>query len=457
MTPSSVAGFMAALFSPLHAPVRLLDAGAGIGLLSSAFLKQFPAKDVSIEAWEIDPQLCAYLTRTLEGRHAQVHASDFIEDAVWNVTMHTGTRFTHAILNPPYRKIGSASRHRLMLRQAGIETVNLYTAFLALAIFLMDEGGEIVAIVPRSFCNGAYYKPFRELLFSHCALSHIHVFDARDEAFRDDAVLQENVIIKLVRNGAQGDVVVSESRDGTFGDYRERRLSFDQIVHKDDSERYIHIPSNPALRSKSLLFVNKLSEIGLQVSTGAVVDFRVRDYCLAEQIEGSVPLFYPHHFSRGAQALSKIQKKPNAILLHPETRKWLMPRGYYVITKRFTTKEERRRVVAYVVDPEKIPHPFYGFENHLNVYHLHKQGIDRDTAYGLALFLNSTVVDNNFRLFSGHTQVNATDLRQMRYPSREQLIALGHRVGDSQMSQAEIDQLIKEAEQHAGSEGPQNS
>jgi adenine-specific DNA-methyltransferase len=153
-------------------------------------------------------------------------------------------------------------------------------------------------------------------------------------------------------------------------------------------------------------------------------------------------LFYPHHFSHGPQALSKIQKKPNAILLHEDTRKWLVPRGYYVVTKRFTSKEERRRVVAYVVDPEQNPAPFYGFENHLNVYHLNKQGIDRDIAYGLALFLNSTVVDNNFRLFSGHTQVNATDLRQMRYPSREQLQALGHFAGETLKSQTEIDQSI---------------
>ncbi len=435
MTPSSVARFMASLFSPMDSPAHLLDAGAGIGSLSAAFLGQFPSKDTSIEAWEIDPQLCAYLSRTLEGHRALIHCTDFVEDAVWNVTMHTGARFTHAILNPPYKKIGSASRHRLMLRQAGIETVNLYTAFLALAILLMEDGGEIVAIIPRSFCNGAYYKPFRELLFSHCALAHIHIFEARDKAFRDDDVLQENVIIKLVRNGAQSEAVISESHDGTFSDYQEQRLPFEQIVRKGDPERYIYIPSGPARRTSSALFVHKLSEIGLQVSTGAVVDFRVRDYCRAEQGEGTVPLFYPHHFSQRLQALSKIQKKPNAILLQENTRKWLVPRGYYVVTKRFTSKEERRRVVAYVVDPEKNPAPFYGFENHLNVYHLNKQGIDRDTAYGLALFLNSTVVDSNFRLFSGHTQVNATDLRQMRYPSREQLQMLGRFAGETPKSQ----------------------
>jgi adenine-specific DNA-methyltransferase len=46
-------------------------------------------------------------------------------------------------------------------------------------------------------------------------------------------------------------------------------------------------------------------------------------------------------------------------------------------------------------------------------------------AHGLAVFLSTTAVDENFRRFSGHTQVNATDLKLMKYPSREALIALG--------------------------------
>src|SRR5439155_3433594 len=90
---------------------------------------------------------------------------DFIQDAVYQIKLGTkGQGFTHAILNPPYKKINSDSIHRALLRTAGLETVNLYTAFLGLAIELMSEGGEIVAIIPRSFCNGLYYKPFREWL-----------------------------------------------------------------------------------------------------------------------------------------------------------------------------------------------------------------------------------------------------------------------------------------------------
>ncbi len=72
--------------------------------------------------------------------------------------------------------------------------------------------------------------------------------------------------------------------------------------------------------------------------------------------------------------------------------------------------------------------------------------MDAETARGLTVFLNSTILDDHFRVFSGHTQVNATDLRNMRYPSREQLRKLGLRANDQPHSQETIDRLIEEME-----------
>ncbi|MBI3343598.1 MAG: Eco57I restriction-modification methylase domain-containing protein [Gammaproteobacteria bacterium] len=452
MTPAAIATFMTSLFSATTKTIHLLDAGAGVGSLTSAFLDRFQSSTALVEAWEIDPLLKMHLADMLAsyaraGLASTIHNSDFIEDAVWNISMEGGQRFTHAILNPPYRKIKSDSKYRYLLRDVGIETVNLYTAFLALAILLMEEDGEIVAIVPRSFCNGTYYRPFREQLLQSCAIEHIHVFEARNKAFSDDDVLQENIIVKLKKAGTQGAVTVSESHDATFSDYHARALPFGRIVKDGDAERFIHIPvlANAGDGTHGL-FSHSLKELGIEVCTGPVVDFRLRGHCRPEPDPGTVPLIYAHHFSDGKLVYPKTHKKPNAILLAEETRKWLMPKGFYVLTKRFSSKEERRRVVAFVIDPNELPAPFYGFENHLNVFHIAKHGMDKETALGMALFLNSTVVDSHFRVFSGHTQVNATDLRQMRYPSHEQLLELGRLATAEARDQAAIDRLIKEVE-----------
>jgi adenine-specific DNA-methyltransferase len=59
------------------------------------------------------------------------------------------------------------------------------------------------------------------------------------------------------------------------------------------------------------------------------------------------------------------------------------------------------------------------------------------------MFLNSTAVDQYFRQFSGHTQVNATDLRGLHYPTLEQLEKVGRRMGGELPSQEEIDGIVE--------------
>ena len=119
-------------------------------------------------------------------------------------------------------------------------------------------------------------------------------------------------------------------------------------------------------------------------------------------------------------------KKPNAIDYCDKTKKWLYPNGFYTVVRRFSSKEEKQRIVASVVEPDRFgEEKFLGFENHLNVFHADKNGIPEVLARGLAIFLNSRAVDDTFRRFSGHTQVNASDLRMMKYPARKKLMQLG--------------------------------
>ena len=442
MTPSCVADFMAGLFTRWDLPeLRLLDAGAGVGSLTAAFLDTWLARSephacARVTTYELDPIMRRFLAATLArytdtaraSRHplnTAIVPEDFIAHGIQQ--LHLGTRYTHAILNPPYGKIGAASATRHQLRTIGIETVNLYTAFLALAITLLEPGGELVAIVPRSFCNGAYYKPFRAWMQRHAALTHLHLFERRDRAFQDDDVLQENIIVRWVRDAPHTDVQISWSSDASFADLQRRSHPHAVIVKPGDPEGFIHIPlhAQDASLPASPLFACTLEELGLTVSTGPVVDFRLKQHIRQAPDADTVPLLYPQHFAGGGLRYPGTGKKPSAIVLNDETRRWLLPSGWYVITKRFTSKEERRRVVAHVIDPAALPTAWLGLENHINVFHRGKQGIDPDLAHGLATFLNTTRVDDHFRVFSGHTQVNATDLRTLRYPTRELLLRLG--------------------------------
>ena len=86
-----------------------------------------------------------------------------------------------------------------------------------------------------------------------------------------------------------------------------------------------------------------------------------------------------------------------------------------------------------------------GIENHLNYYHALDQGMNPNLARGLAAFLNSTLFDRYFRQFSGHTQINATDLRRIKYPDRDTLIKLGMEIGDNNLEQNQLDHLVHQS------------
>ena len=463
LTPARTAQYMARLFNPTTSGVcRLLDPGAGIGSLSSAFLERCISGDltfdkVEITAFELDELLHQELENTFASYAERVPLAyeiiggDFIEEAVNRIQFGNGNSFSHAILNPPYKKINSHSRHRLLLRQAGIETVNLYSAFVALVLALMVPGGQLVAIIPRSFCNGPYYRPFRNFLLGRAAIRHMHLFESRNKAFKDDDVLQENIIIMLERDGQQGDVKVTTSTDDSFADLATHVHPFDRIVFPADPERFIHVPTSLERNAIELSAAIRysLEDIGIQVSTGPVVDFRLKDHLRGMPGPGTVPLLYPGHFKGQSTEWPKTDmKKPNAIHRNVETEKWLFPTGFYCVVRRFSSKEERRRIMASVVQPDAFSDTeMLGFENHLNVFHEGKHGLPEALVRGLVVFLNTTGVDENFRRFNGHTQVNATDLKLMKYPSREVLIALGEKAKGLSNDQQTIDELVQELQQ----------
>ena len=455
MTPSSIAAFMAFLFPKVSGEFHLLDAGAGEGSLTCAFFDALRASESPIPLGEVSLfELDAAMAQRLELNTAQavgvmpikrhVLHTDFIEHAAMLV-LRKQRPFTHAILNPPYKKISSSSPHRFFLRDVGIETVNLYSAFIALAVALLQPGGTLVAIIPRSFCNGPYYKPFREFILRHTAIRHIHLFTSRTDAFKGDKVLQENVIIMLERDAEQSDIYISTSTNGDMDDYGKARYSFADIVRPGAPEKFIHIPGAEGKTELPPLANASLASLGIEVSTGPVVDFRLKEYLRGMPQGDDAPLLYPGHFNGTPEWPKAGFKKPNAMAHCPETMKWLYPNGYYVIVRRLSSKEEKRRIVAHLVDPAYFPEkPFLGFENHLNVFHRRKKGLDNNLAHGLVIYLNSRFIDTLFRCFNGHTQVNATDLRALPYPSTKILTELGvWAIGQKKLSQESIDEHLE--------------
>lgn len=453
MTPASVARLLASMFSNLDGELHVLDAGAGVGSLSAALieraLEKFQPSSITTHAWEIEDVLVEHQKLSIsecanDCRNKnveldwQIHKEDFISAAVSIINARSRgqdtPKFNKAILNPPYLKIAANGDERAALRSVGVETGNLYSCFVSLALMLLEDGGELVAITPRSFCNGPYFKDFRRVLLDGNALCKIHVFDSRNKAFKGDKVLQENVIFHI-RKGQQQQSVDISSSSCADNDIKVRTASFDEVVQPGNPERFIHIVTSDE-EAEIAKFVGNmpcsLDDLEIQVSTGKVVDFRTKENLRMELDCDSVPLIYPMHFND-----SEIEfpisgsKKPNAIALNDETMSLVVPNGTYVLTKRLTAKEENRRVVASLYTDKIAKTAYVGFENKTNYFHKSGNPLESHLAKGLLAYLNSSVIDQYFRQFNGHTQVNATDLRSLRYPSHEQLVKMGSSLVES--------------------------
>jgi adenine-specific DNA-methyltransferase len=465
LTPAHLACFMAGQFHNLSGKINLLDPGAGVGALTAAFVERLLVNPHQVEScfitvYEVEKSFLSSLRKCLTeccealekcGISANycLHNESFIEafpEKTLPLFTTSSTNFTHAIINPPYKKINSKSIEKRILTKLGIETVNLYSAFIWLTMLQLAEAGEIVAITPRSFCNGAYFRAFRKAFLTDMGLEKIHIFESRSVAFVEDNVLQENIIFHATKTNNKPEYIeVTSNSENELGKFLEfRHVPYHEVVETDDAEKFIHIITNSledSLRVQMNKFSSTLEQLGLEVSTGPVVDFRLKSAlrnCLNEK---SVPLLYPESIKVGKVVFPPSNpRKAIAIEHNQETAKWLVQPGWYVLTKRFSAKEEKRRIVAAVCSP--LDAPVLGIENHLNYYHAKGKGINPDLARGLTGFLNSTLFDRYFRQFSGHTQVNATDLRRIKYPCQANLMLLGSKIGDSIFNQEQLDTLV---------------
>jgi len=469
LTPPHVADLMARMFRCRARRIRLLDAGAGMGILSAAFVRRqlmrntLPAH-IDVTAYELDEALIAGIEKTFEacrvacetrgvGFSATVRNADFLAEGAEMLRNDFFSMppqiFDAAIVNPPYGKLSTTSAGYRRLCSVNAETTNLYTAFLNLIIGLLKPCGELVAITPRSFCNGSYFKPFRQNLLRQMSFREIHVFDSRSAAFKRDKVLQENIILHAVKDTKTPRRIRVSQSGGADGDTIQTQvLQANEVASPDDPEAFIHIPTSKrhlAARDQIRGLDATLATLGLTVSTGRVVDFRAREHLRREPSKSTAPLIYPCHFQGLFVKWPKLSaKKPNAIENNSHTESLLVPAGVYVLIKRFTSKEERKRVVACIYAPDRIASGPVGFENHVNYIHANGQGLEMALAKGLWAFLNSSALDLYFRQFNGHTQVNATDLRNIRFPTAVQLCGIGNRFGYEALRQERIDEIVAE-------------
>lgn len=454
-TPVGVCRYMAGLFTRIPDRVRVLDAGAGIGSLAAAFCERVLAlpspRRLEITLYESDPALLPLLEKNMQHCRSALTAAGHElcfsirdEDFILNSRGRRDQRmlfddedsedeFDAVIMNPPYFKTGADSAHALAMGDAFLGQTNIYTMFMARAAELLRPNGEMVAITPRSYCNGLYFKHFRRWFFSRMSLRHVHLFECRRSTFED--VLQESLITLTHRLGVAGPSTTITTSVGKDIPERLEALTLPATTVIDDSsgDMVLRIPASAedtAILQAVEAWPDRFAELGLCISTGPVVLFRTREFLLATlDGEESAPLLEPHNVKAFATAWPVQKKdKPTAFRVCRESLKHLVPTRNYVLLRRFSAKEERRRLTASWFLGAEGTRPYLALENHLNyLYHADRELTD-DEVYGLTALFNSALLDRYFRIISGNTQVNATEIRSIRFPCLDQVAEVGQRL-----------------------------
>ena len=429
-TSKKSASFMASLFTPDNnkTALSILDAGAGTGLLTVALVERLREKGYSghiiVTCYETDEKVLPTLTANMQ-QLAERYSIEFTirtENYLLENEQQT-QQYDYVIGNPPYLKIPKDAPEALAHPEVCHGAPNLYFIFWAKSIQQMKDGGELVYIIPRSWTSGAYFEKFRTFLFNNCVITNIHIFESRDKVFDGEAVLQETMIIKIQKTTERPqNVMMSASTTADFENLRNYEVPYSTVVAPNN---FVFLVTNEE-ESNALARINMLPEtlatIDRKMHTGIIVDFRTREVFRSEPERDTYPLLYSHHIQNGRIQWPDGRKDE---YVKTDRKGYLQDNTDYLIVKRFTSKEEKRRLQCGIYLHSE--HPQYRYISTQNKVNFIKCQEPED-AYGLYVLLNSTLYDTYYRILNGSTQVNSTEINLMPVPSMENIKGMGRQL-----------------------------
>ena len=465
---------------PGNRRLRVLDPGAGAGVLSCALCEALAArrgsKHIEVEAYEVDPALAHCLVGSLSHARQWLQTRgitlDFVVLVEDFVTAHAGSlhgvpelfgeprasaeQFDIAICNPPYFKLAKSDPRAQVAGEVVHGQPNIYALFLAVSASLLKPRGELVCITPRSYAAGPYFRRFRKRFFATVRPEDVHLFESRQEAFSRDDVLQESVILHARRfrgepKGHGRSLVTVSSSYGVsdLGRPHRRVVPLSEVVDLSTRDVVLRIPvreSDDAVTRTVSSWGGSLRDYGLDVSTGPVVPFRSAALICKH---GDVPTTHaPLLWMQNVGAM-RVEwpcgrtGKSQFIAVSPVSLPLLVPDGNYVLVRRFSAKEQERRLTAAPLLAGTTGSPLIGLENHLNYIHRPGGSLTEDEVYGLAVLLNSRLLDAYFRTSNGNTQVSATELRAMPLPALDTVAEMGRRARMATNPGEIVDDLVE--------------
>ncbi len=471
-TPIEIAQYMANMVQLPQGNISILDPGAGTGILTSALCDRIYNEidspiEINITVYENDEKILPYLKKSLnnckfhlqEKNHSvnyNIQKSDFLIEGEKYFVPVNDKKYkklkNHDIIiaNPPYQKIKHSSTLIEPFSSVLFGQTNSYVLFIALSLKMLKERGSFTFLNPRSLFSGPYHKRIRNWMLENYCISHVHLFKSRKDIFESHDVKQELIIINgIKRDKPKCDpIIISLSESKNLKDVQPFSVPYETIVPKNSLEKNIHIPENDNdIKIIDLIhsWDSNLNDYGIFVSTGKIVDFRHSNFI---NIDPSgceiVPLLWMQHIRKNQIKWPLPDfKKPQIIKKCKDSINKLVPKDNYVLLRRFSSKDEKSRIVSAPLFQHQFDmYNYLGFENHLNYLYKKDSSLSIEEVQGLSLFLNSIFVDRYYRSLCGSTQVNAIDLNNMKMPKQAEILKIGKLFSQITNNSANIDVKI---------------
>lgn len=451
-TSRKTAEFMASLFSVDYTKpaIKLLDAGAGTGLLTTALVERLRKSGyeggITAVCYENDHKVLPiladnleYLSKKLKVRYEirvdnYLLSQSFLEGDLYK---KSGEQYDMIIGNPPYLKIAKDATEAKVMTEVCHGAPNLYFLFWAMGIHNLKDNEELVYIIPRSWTSGAYFERFRKYLFRYCVIISIHIFGSRDKVFDGESVLQETMIIKVKKTRKKPRVIrMSSSDTSDFSDVRCYLVDYNTVVASNYFVFLVTSEKEANILSRVNRQTNTLESDELKMRTGIIVDFRTRDVLRDNEVDGSYPLFYSQHIKNG-RVFWPVGREAEYIVTDKSS--YLQENTDYLFVKRFTSKEEKRRLQCGIyLKTDYSQYKYISTQNKINYIKCDSP----ELAYGLFVLLNSSLYDSYYRMLNGSTQVNSTEINLMPVPSKEAIRQMGRELIGMELTEYNCNKII---------------
>ncbi|MEF2751494.1 MAG: Eco57I restriction-modification methylase domain-containing protein [Muribaculaceae bacterium] len=451
-TTAKTAEYMAALFriDLCKEELSLLDAGAGTGILSAALLDRifqlgYTGK-VNLTCYETDSVVLPVLEKNLRlakekyGIHYSIKTENYVTSQYFGIGTffdEDSCKYDYIIGNPPYLKISRDASEALSMPSVCHGAPNLYFLFWTMGIYNLKPNHELVYIIPRSWTSGAYFKKFREYLFANAVITDIHLFESRDKVFGGESVLQETIIVKVKKTRTEPDtIIITTSSDSEFSDVRKFEAPYHTVVPKNHYVYLITDKKDADVIERVNNLTQTLPDIQLKMQTGIIVDFRTPEVLRDKIEDGAFPLLYAQHIKDGRVVwpLGKVGE-----VIRTDHLAYLQENSDFLIVKRFTSKEEKRRLQCGIYLKQKYSQfKYISTQNKVNFVKCDSPYI----TYGLYVLLNSSLYDSYYRILNGSTQVNSTEINQIPIPSREVIEKMGRELMHHELTVVNCDKIV---------------